>query len=640
MKKILFLIPLFFTTQKSFATVYVIASTGADVNNCLSAAPCKTFTQVKALGLTGGDTVYWIPSSTGIYTSSGSGAASPQLEQNDLATHASSWITLKGAGDPTNGGWGNIDFPTGAVIFSGYTSAIKIDHQHYIDVQNFYVLDDNSYGLYLADSDHIKARRIGLKNACPSDAQYDGAIQMSGSGNAPNLGVNDSLLEDIFVVGVSRYSIIVGASPGLSEHNVLRRVVVRWDGSETNQPTAGFAVYGETFGIDGAQNIWLQNCITMDFNNSSFAQGIGDVYAGYYNPHSVKNVNILDSWAFNLGTGWNGWIPGEDTASQSAMYNSVIWNTHQIGILINYDISSVTARGNTVGRTYDTSNGQGYTTFDNPPNVRFENNLFFRNHAVNSDTTVDNFNGYFPSTSNTSGSTNELTSDPVLTIVSSVNPTTAYYGGGLNGANVGATIIYQRGRNGTLWSQQGWNDIDTSLPMFPWPYESNLKSLMKKADSGEAKIGNPSNVTTRGWAGSNTSLADYTVNGGKFGFSVAAQEAAPADSETALAAVFSGVSTGAATVTWTDSSADHNVAFASNSDFSTVIASGVVTSNTTNYTTLSASTQYWFEVKVATEINYNASITTTTQALAPTSESGRARIKGNILMPRGVRNIK
>ena len=49
--------------------------------------------------------------------------------------------------------------------------------------------------------------------------------------------------EDIFAAGMMRYGVLfVGGDT--NHHNIMRRVVVRWDYSTTAQPRASIVVYG------------------------------------------------------------------------------------------------------------------------------------------------------------------------------------------------------------------------------------------------------------------------------------------------------------------------------------------------------------------------------------------------------------
>lgn len=523
MKK--FLIPILLVTaltcNMAEAAMRVISSTGSDTGDC--AAPNSCATLAYADGFTvGGDTIGWIPSAT-MYTSTGNPGSFPSgITANSFPPHTSNYITLMGLGDPNVAdGWGDIRFPTSCVIFNGGGTQFGITKSSYVVWKNFYGVDGNG-AINALDSNHLKFIKIGLKNPTPHSSQYTGGVSFQSAGDAgQEWSTTDSLLEDVWVIGEARYSVIVGGTSGYAEKNILRRVVVRWDGNNGNQPSAGISMYGSAgfSPAGGARKGWLQNCLVMDSNGSSFKTGGENLYGMIYFPHSAEDISAYDSIIFANAGGY-GTIPGEDSATRNAFYNSLIFGQTGPGVFTNSaNLSSTTFRGNTIGMTsglgLDLNGGSTY---------RFENNQYYRLGGGVDAASVDNFNGYFPSTSNPTGSTNEVITDPSMVIGSSVNPTVAQYGGGLNGENIGCTILYQRGTNGALWNEPGWNDLDTTRPMFPWPYEAQLQALMAKQDTGSAAANNTSNNETRGWAGqSGTALKDYTYNGIKLGFAAGAQ---------------------------------------------------------------------------------------------------------------------
>ena len=521
MWKLLIWIPLLLvgalTNNMAHATVYIIASTGSDANDCLPANPCATSTRTYSFAVRG-DTVGWIPSAT-MYTSTGNPGAHPGgITAATFLPDNSNYITLIGLGDRnTADGWGDIRWATSSVIFNGYPEPFSVDKSSYIVMKNFYSVD-NDGAMPIRDSNHIKMIKIGMKNPTPHASQYTSGVGLNSASDAGQIyGTSNCLLEDVWVIGEARYSVLVGGTLGFSENNILRRVVVRWDGNSGNQPSAGISIYGETGGVDGARHAWLQNCLVIDSNADSFKVG-ANLYGMIYLPHSVTRVNVHDSIVFANAGGY-GTIPGEDSASSNTINNSLFFGQTGPGIFTNsVNITSTTVRGNTIGWTsgagFDHNGGSGY---------RFENNQYFRLGGAVDAADVDDFNGYFPSTANTAGSTNENTNDPSMTIGSSVNPTSTQYGGGLGGKNIGCTIDFKRGKNGTLKDDVGWNDIQTDQPVFPWPYEAQLKGLMAKQDTGDAATNNSANNETRGWAGSAVALADYTYAGVKLGVAANAQ---------------------------------------------------------------------------------------------------------------------
>ena len=95
--------------------------------------------------------------------------------------------------------------------------------------------------------------------------------------------------------------------------------------------------------------------------------------------------------------------------------------------------------------------------------------------------------------------------------------------------------------------------------------------------------------------------------------------------QTNLAAAFSNVSTGSFNATWINSSANHNGVLATDSAFSNILTSGTISGGSTFYYTLAPETQYWFQVKVSSELFYNDSINTVTLALPKSSPNSHRR---------------
>ena len=111
--------------------------------------------------------------------------------------------------------------------------------------------------------------------------------------------------------------------------------------------------------------------------------------------------------------------------------------------------------------------------------------------------------------------------------------------------------------------------------------------------------------------------------------------------DTTLNPISSNISTGAATLTWTTAgSSAYKGVWSTDSGFSSIIATGTITSNTTSLYTLSAATQYHFRVKVSSEPDsaYEGANTTNffTNAM-PLPANRKINMGGNFRMSGGLK---
>ena len=355
----------------------------------------------------------------------------------------------------------------GGVVLTGCETAISVYHQSYIEFSDFYI-KNTGRAIDLSDSNYLKVRRVGIKNGAAWSNNYGTAISLSSQHNSGGIrNVTDCLLEDVWVTGIFKYGILLGGNANAVEKNVLRRVVVRWDGAAPpNNPTAGIVLYGATSGIIGARNNILQNCIAIDFNPgvSPYYKGGDTVYGGFYMPHSAKDNKIYDSMVVNLGKNWRGIMFGEDSASGNSAYNSLVWD---------------------VG---------------NPA-------LFSANNAKN--ITIDQVTAY-STTDNYFNNSGGVTMKATILVK---NPSLVKYPL-QSGTGSGATILYQRGIPGTLYGEPGWDEV-LPVSLWPFPYQNFIHDLFAEADTGDAKAKNPANNPKRGFAADGMDLCRYlwSLNG-------------------------------------------------------------------------------------------------------------------------------
>lgn len=599
MKSFLFAVAfsVFLVGSASAATYYISTNGNDTTGNGSYGNPWATTTKAFQ-NMVGNDWMMW---KYGYYTSTGNGAgACVSIDNNTFPAHTSATIVL--SGELPQGTMNS----TSSVVLSGCGTGFDLFLTSYIAVQDLYVRDTGkAVQLFDCPNSKISFKRIGFKEPAPYVGQYSQGLDFGDDNNSPYRATSDVLLEDIWVDGDFRYGIIWGGSTGYTEHMIARRVVIRASGNSGVNPKAGFANYGVTGTIDGARNNILQNCIALDFNNSSFFTG-ESVYGAFYNPWGPTNIQIKDSIAMYLGNGWPGFALGENNSANNAIYNSVAFRVGAEGIrLTGATQSSITVAGCTV--LYATSATQGQGIYGDGV-IGARNSLIERNALTAGSMSSDNYNAY-ESTANPTGSTNEVLGVHQVLHITSVTDS-ALIGAGLNGENIGAVILWKRGQDGTFWGESGYDTL-TSNSLWPFPYEDRIKSVLQYVDDGD----NTGSTVNRGLAASNLTLSSYvwSAAGTPCPANICTQAAVESCTSTTLSpSVFAGASS-SFSVTYTSAAASsYVVVMSSNSDFSAPRSSGSTLANTTSYANLTQGVTYYFEVKIATEADcaYSVSIST------------------------------
>ena len=354
-------------------------------------------------------------------------------------------------------------------LFSGTSSnqeqaPVSITRKSYIAIEGFIIKDVQGTSIYalsgitVSDSDHIKIRKVGIKNGVPPIAEYGGAITCG--------GCSYSLLEDIFAAGMMRYGVLfVGGDT--NHHNIMRRVVVRWDYSTTAQPRASIVVYGGAQGTNTSSNILIQNSIAVDGNNGSGSTFTG----GFSAPHETSNTRRYGSISLNnRGFGFHS---SEDSLSHdNTNTHSVVWNSDS-GFWWRWASSGMSGCYNcTSTKSMSVSNGLNFTE------------------------AIDNImvDGATLTMGNKVGNVNLLNSDFSYIARSPVS-------------GKGATIEKKMGVTGTLYGESGFNTL-TAENLWPWPYESKIKELFSETNDPPAGYGlSPSaNNVSRGFAADGNGL--------------------------------------------------------------------------------------------------------------------------------------
>ena len=607
---------------------YYVTSTGTDTNDGTAATPFHTSTRA-IQSLAPGDTMYIFTNPT-MYTST----AHPWMcfdngDWTNMDTRTSDYFYIMGEGTST--------------IINNCSQFITIDAMKpaWLHFSSMTLLNGTgSHAVYVTNSSTITFQDIYVKNGAVYNAQYGNVVEFSGTG--AGAGSNDIVWRRGLIVGTHRYAMLLGGTAGYTERILIDGTIVRGDGGSSQEPRGGISNYGSTSGIDGARNNLLRGNILLDFHNSSNYAGGGDTYGVMYHPHSATDIKHYDAIAVmapGYGTGWYYFLQGEDSAARNDIYNSVGWRIQKHAFFSSNSASSMTVRNNTIYAP-----NPSFTDYFNAGVQTFENSIRWRSQQSSSFDT-DNFNNYFPSTSNATNSTNEITGDPFSSgnvwIASVTN--SANLGTGLGGGNIGATIIYHRGGRDDTYSTPGNKDINTNRPRWPIENDWAIKSVLCSSDTGAHATSNSGNVEWRGVCATTNSISYYIWNqlggGCPTGFCPETMVAAEPCNGTTLSPSISNITSSSLDATWTSvgGSANYVKVIDDNSDFSSPVSSLTETTASKSYSGLSSSTQYFFQVKLSTEADcaYSGTNGTTSAPAAPTGTPQKLQFQGSMTI-RGV----
>lgn len=431
---------------------YVDGAMADDTGNGQSWATAKKLIYSGIQLMSGGDTLYV---ATGTYTG----------DNNRIRG-----IPSGSAGSPTKV-LANVDF---GVILSGLSSGtapgseqapVSVYGKQYIDIEGFIVRDCTGTSQYALSaitvdtSNHIRIRKMGIRNGVWSGGNYGGAVEVNVS--------SYTLVEDVFACGQMRYGMVIYGG-NTSHHNIFRRCVVRWDFSTTAQPRAAITVYGGDQGTTVNNNNVLQNCIVIDGNQGSGATFTG----GFSAPHETSLTTRYG--CISLNNNGYGMHSSEDTLSHTNDNTMcVIWDSDS-GMWWNR-LSQ--AGGGAFWSTVKGSNITGSTDY----NINVSSCAVIGGSITNA-TEVNN------STTGVVGDFQYILRSPYATR--------------------GATIEKQMGVTGTFWGDTDWNTL-TGTDLWPWPYETNIRNLFIESNTPPAGTDPTTNDTTRGFCASGKTLTSY-----------------------------------------------------------------------------------------------------------------------------------
>ena len=272
--------------------------------------------------------------------------------------------------------------------------------------------------------------------------EYGGLLQVSGS---------DNLLEDLAGVGACRYCFKQGGTSGSTQRNIWRRVIGRFDYSNSAQPKATFSTYGnDSVATNGVYDHLYQNVIAIDGQNPG-ANGGDEKYGGFLTAKAASRVQLQGCIVLNEGVGYSGMhLRDYQSGTSNGATHSVVWDLKgsrpkAAGIRGTW-ANHVTVGGDISGKAVD---------LDGPA----------RESRVEAQIPVQNL---------------------------------------LNN-NPGAIILKKYGKSRTHWGETGFDTL-TNEALWPWPYEDKIKAVFSEPNDPPTKNSPSLNITKRGFSAEGTGL--------------------------------------------------------------------------------------------------------------------------------------
>ncbi len=469
---------LLLVTHVSFAATYYVATTGSDSSADGSASrPFKTI-GAGLRRMASGDTLVVKP---GVYQDKGN-FINPRI--NSVPSGSPGKYTTIMAETPYTVRIKNtaaLDYNDNLVLLDG--SYVKVDGFVFEQVNTQYPPTTG-----VMSGHHNKIIRTLYKRVGVTE-NYGGWFWMGGS---------DNLLEDCAGVGSARYGFAVGGPTDSAQRLIIRRCVGRVDYSVSTQPKATFNVYGNDNGNTNVRDILLQNCIAVDGRKGPTT---GDVtYGAFYFPKNPLNVTLQGAISLNVESEYADFFVKELLGDNIKMVNSVAWGAGAPSGFRANGVSTSTS----FGLDHVTIGGHASAYYNkDAANTRILTNSLFMNNAALADgndagwSTVSN-NGFYP-TSQMRGLNPIAATSSTLKYIVRPETGSVLSGKATDGGDVGATIVKRYGKSGALWGEEGYDQL-TAEPLWPWPYESHIKTIFAEANPPPAGAVPSTNDTARGFA--------------------------------------------------------------------------------------------------------------------------------------------
>lgn len=316
---------------------------------------------------------------------------------------------------------------------------------------------------------------------------------------------NYILVEGCYTWGRGR----MGSVFYLCDHSIKRRCVSRMDVQDAvDQPIGIFDCYSVQYGR-------MCNCIAIDTDQHQYQTGYTTAAGAFVDQSGSANN---DAWAIHLDivtshsialnihnkftltqqndysdpvtfencAGWGMKAIGNSNAP--SYYGPIIsssdtldidsctfgeWTSPHGALFDGGGSSSISFNGWSSNQTIVNSIVKDIKDFDNSGA-----GLFYDFETVN----YNNIHDTGPISAHGTTDTNTITTDPEqsgLLYLPRIEPGSSLETAGNSGARVGAEILYMRGKAGTMWGEDGFDDM-TTVPMWPFPHEDLIKEKMQE----------------------------------------------------------------------------------------------------------------------------------------------------------------
>ena len=267
---------------------------------------------------------------------------------------------------------------------------------------------------------------------------FGGLLEVTGS---------DNLFEDISGAGACSICFKQGGATETTQRNIWRRVIGRFDYSNSTQPKATFATIGGTTPGNVRDHLY-QNVIALDGQNPGGLGGAEKIGA-FYAAQNTANISLQGSMVLNEGVSNSGMFLRELGSINNASH-SVVWDLRNTlagatGI-VGGNADRLTIGGNIPGAAVDL-----------------------------------------------------ITSATTSLLKPAINPAS------LLNNTPGAVMLKQYGTSGTRWGQTGYDQI-TTVDLWPWPYQDIIRSVFREPNNGPPGNSPAINNTLRGFSADGIAL--------------------------------------------------------------------------------------------------------------------------------------
>ena len=420
----------------------------------------------------------------------------------------------------------------GQVVFDGEYKrrmfAIRRPGACYMQFEGLIWAHSNNTNLVVTYNSSSPVHHIKFIKCGAYDAGHFDANNPTGGNGFVIAYANHILFEDCYVFGNFRYGFYAGKA---AEQIIFRRCVARIDSSNSVTGISAFTAYD-------SRKVEFQNCIAIDMDNANKYYLHEGIHSDAHGPrgfmvrdtgdgYDTSEIYIRGGIVLNMasGTPMMGTSGGTPNVQ---VENTVFWHSHfgsrlrSGGVAFNKctfgDIdgtdawlaSAIAIESGSKPVTNSIFYGilHDYAAEANGSYSSADYNCFFNNPA-------GNFASNWDRGPHTLCSENGSAIDPIDGSPGNGKPALKYLvriedgsdlkGAASDGGDIGATILYKIGRDGTLWGDPGYNEV-TNESLWPFPNEDLIKQQMSQYSYDADGDGNPEITGKRGFCADGNGL--------------------------------------------------------------------------------------------------------------------------------------